>query len=333
MCQGQLPWPHERSRRGVGAAVLAGTRAARTHRCAHPLHAPARTGQGLGLLRRRRAPLAHHLPRGGDRTARGTPGVRGAGLHGDALSPQAGHGALAERLVGRVRRPYARLSAHRDLLPRAGGGGVRARRARRRGTGVQGSCAGGGVRPGRSAARPGVGHARRERHARRHPLRLGTRAGHVHRAGAGGAGTGPSSPAAPDRRAHGAAGVRGLPGAGGTVRGGAPGHHDGLHRLHREPVAVSPGGAGQAGRAGGPGAVRERLPQHSVRIPACAGRPDADRPGRGVAARGLLRERGAAVRDRRLFGAWGWLFWGVGALVLGGLWWFGGFGVWGCFGA
>ena len=69
-----------------------------------------------------------------------------------------GMARVAERLGGRLRVPYARLSADRDVLP----GGRAPRRTcapnwSRRGTGLQGACAGGRVRPGRCAARPGLG--------------------------------------------------------------------------------------------------------------------------------------------------------------------------------
>ena len=97
--------------------------------------------------------------------------------------------------------------------------------------GVQGARAGGGVRPRRPAARPGLGRARRRRHAGRHPRRLGTGRQRLHRTGAAAPGAGPASAADGDRRPPGRAGVRGVPGDRRDPRAGPPRHHDGVHRL------------------------------------------------------------------------------------------------------
>ena len=60
-----------------------------------------------------------------DDAGRDAPRLRRTPLLGAALRPPAGHGGVPQRLGVRLRRPDARVSAERDLLPRARRRGVR----------------------------------------------------------------------------------------------------------------------------------------------------------------------------------------------------------------
>lgn len=109
-------------RRGAGG----GRRVPRTHRHRvhhrrpHPLHAAPSAGEGLGLLRPGRAGdgsgVADHLPPRRGATAAAAAWLRRARFHVDALPAQARYGALAQRLVRRLRRPHPRLPSHGDVL-------------------------------------------------------------------------------------------------------------------------------------------------------------------------------------------------------------------------
>ena len=149
------------SRGRAGREVPGSGRARLDHRRAHPLHARAAAGGGLGVLRRSRAAdrpaVADHLPRGRADTGVDAAGVRGGGVHRAALPAQAGHGSVAQRVGGRLRRPDAGLPAQRHLLRRAVG---RRRRPPRRSSRARGcssatSRSAASTRTTRSSTRPG----------------------------------------------------------------------------------------------------------------------------------------------------------------------------------
>ena len=155
-----------------------------------------------------------------------------------AVRASPGHRDVPQRLGGGLRRRRPRVAVVGDVLPGAGGGGVRQAAARGRCRGVQDPRAGGefhlddpaldkvwGILE--DAGTPIVVHAGSGRSATPSPVR----------------------PAAPGARAlprlavavaHGCSGVRGVPRAGGALREGVPRHHDGLHGLLRRGGAVPP---------------------------------------------------------------------------------------------
>ena len=110
----------------------------------------------------------------------------------------------------------------------------------------------------------GVGAAGGDRHAGRHPLRLGAAGGGAHRAGAGHRPAGAVPAAAAGDRPPGHARVPRVPRPRRALRAGAPGHHDVRHRLHRAADALRPGRLRpRLRRAAGQGAPRQRLPDRS----------------------------------------------------------------------
>ncbi len=199
----------------VGTSDLGRPRPARHRRRPHTLHAEARDGQGVAVLRHRgparRPTVAGDLPHRRGRSAREAPLVRRACLHVPGVPAQAADGRVAQSVGCAVRGGHAGLPAHGDLLSRARRRGVRQRRDRRRRAGVQGARPGRRLRPDRSAARRGVGTRRGGTHPRRHPLRVGATARRAHRAGTDPNADGAASEPAPRRRPHGHARVRRLP--------------------------------------------------------------------------------------------------------------------------
>ena len=97
----------------------------------------------------------------------------------------------------------------------------------------------GGVRPRRPAARRGVGHARGRRHAGGGPRRLGPGRQRVHRPGPARGACWRRHPRLAAVVAHmGAPEYAEFLDARRALRAGAPGHHDGVHRLLRADGAV-----------------------------------------------------------------------------------------------
>ena len=185
-----------------------------------------------------------------------------------------------------------------DVLPGAGGGGVRTRRAGGGSADLQDPPSGRQVLAGRFLARPGVGAACRGGGACRGAR--GARAGgeRAHRAWTLRCRAGAISWADGDHRAHGGAGLRGVPAARRPVRAGGAGHDDDLHRLLRRAGSVSRvcSAVGTRARAGRQGAARQRLPQHPLPVRVADRRAGPAGARRGVAARGVLGEPGGAVR-------------------------------------
>ena len=90
---------------------------------------------------------------------------------------KAGHGGLAQRLVGRVRRGRPAGAAVGDLLSRAGGAVLRRRGAASAAPGSSRcTCRSGGFDPRHPLLDAGLGAAGGDRDAGRHPLRLGSAA-------------------------------------------------------------------------------------------------------------------------------------------------------------
>nr|NIL80439.1 hypothetical protein [Rhodococcus kroppenstedtii] len=222
----------------------------------------------MGLLRRGRAAagsaLAHRVPHRGGRTDPAAPRLRRRAVHLAALPPQAGHGAVAERVGRGVRGSNAGLRPHRHVLSGGRGGVVRPDGDRRRRGRLQMPCAGGGLRRPRPASRRRVGRDPGRRRPGGDPLRVRARAGSLHRSRPR---RGPDaslpSPAV-GHRAHGDAGVRAVPGPRRPVRERASGHHHGLHRVQRAARALPGGSAPAAARPAEAHPVRQRLPQHPV---------------------------------------------------------------------
>ena len=161
--------------------VLARARSSRAGRRARALPAAARAGEGVAVLRRRggalRRALAARATRcpSDERLARPGP-ARRPGLPDAAVPAQGGHGRLAQRLVGGVRRARPAGPAVGDLLPRARGAVLRRRGADPARGSSRCTCRW-AVRPARPAARPVWAPARGDRHAGGHPLRLGAAQG------------------------------------------------------------------------------------------------------------------------------------------------------------
>ena len=255
-----------------GPSLLGRARPARHHRRAHALHAGERAREGVGVLRHRgparRAAVADHLPHEeADRLE--CCGLRRARLHVDGLSAQAGDGGVAEQWAADFAartptvcrpRPSSRSRAPRSTCarPSTAGRGCSRRTCRSAATTrpirCSTPCGGCSRRPAcpssstaararRRASTPG----RTDPHGcwRRHP-RLRLVVAHM------------GMPEYGDF----------LDLASGTRR--ASGHHHGVHGLRRgaEPFPRPNARRLSGSRRSDP--VRQRLPQHPVRVRTCA---------------------------------------------------------------
>ena len=212
-----------------------------------------------------------------------------------ALRAQARRGDVPQRLVARLRRRRTRVAVVGDVLPGAGGGGVRRRAGRGRRRGLQGAPAGGGVPPRRPAARRGVGTC--------WPT-LGRRSW--------------CTPA-PDRSATTSPGRRRWRGCWRASRGWCWSWRISARPRARSSwtsprsttaststprwcsptsSAVPARPAAAAGRAGATDPARHRLPEHPVPLRPPARGPGPARSRRRLAARGVLGERSSPVRRR-----------------------------------
>ena len=262
--------------------------------------------QGVGAVRRRRPadrsrvadPLPRRPTRSGSSQLRA---LRRTPLLGAALRAQPGHRGVPQRLGARTsptQVPEALRS--RDLLPRAGGGGVRRGAGRRGRRGVQGARPGGRL-PASTTRCSTTAGARSPTPARRSsstpaPGRSATRT------------PGPRRCAAVLERhprltavvAHlGAPEYAEFLDLAERLRAGAPRHHDGVHRLLRGGGAVPARAAAAAARPAGQGAARHRLPDHPLplRPPARGARSGSTSATTGCAASaGTTRPRSSQNR-------------------------------------
>ena len=108
-------------------------------------------------------------------------GLRGPGVHVDDLSPQAGHGRLAQQLVRRFLRAHPRMPAHGHVLSGGVGAEVCCRGHRIRCGSVQVAYPGGRLQSHRPTTRRCLGHHCGRRRTGGDPLRVRTGTGNSHR--------------------------------------------------------------------------------------------------------------------------------------------------------